>query len=108
MIRKAVAATFIDSENRKILFILIVKDMLVKTKLNPLYFLIISGCYLFQCQQSGLIYQFVNKTHAVSVKLSENHHQKYLPVFRLFRHTFLKELTSICISPFYTGKQVSE
>lgn len=108
MIRKAVAATFIDGENRKISFILIVKNMLAKTKPNPLYFLIISVCYLFQCQQLGLIYQFVNKTHAVSVKLSENHHQKYLPFFRLFRHTFLKELTSICISPPYTDRQVSE
>lgn len=108
MIRKAVAATFSDSEFRKISFILIVKNMLAKTKPNALYFLIISVCYLFQYYRSGLIYPFVNKSHAVSVKLSENHHQKYLPVLRLFRHTFLKELTSICISPPYTGKQVSE
>lgn len=52
--------------------------MLAKTKPNALYFLIISVCYLFQYYRSGLIYQFVNKNHAVSVKLSENHHQKYL------------------------------
>jgi len=89
VIRKAVAATFIDGENRKISFTLIVNNMMTETNSDPLYSLIISVCYLFQWYQSDLIYQFVNRNRAVFIKLSENHHQKYLPVFRLFRHTFL-------------------
>jgi len=98
VIRKAVAATFIDGKNRKISFILIVKNMLAKTKPNTLYFLIISVCYLFQYYQSGLIYQSVNKNYTIFIKLSENHHQKYLLIRDCFT-TFFK-LTISCFFSF--------